>query len=95
MFWNLGRQAILKHGVVNPHQRCGYSDSPFARIHYFYTAGSINGLEGPELLCPPQLILSKRHFFLIGKLIEDAKQDEKHVPDLLEAIMTPTFFVKE
>ena len=32
--------------IVNPHQRCGYSDSPFARIHYFYTAGSRNGLEG-------------------------------------------------
>ena len=32
--------------VFNPHQRCGYSDSPFARIHYFYIAGSRNGLEG-------------------------------------------------
>ena len=32
--------------IINPHQRCGYSDSPFARIHYFYTAGSRNGLEG-------------------------------------------------
>ena len=30
---------------INPHQRCRYSDSPFTRIHYFYTAGSRNGLE--------------------------------------------------
>ena len=30
--------------VIHPHQRCGYSDSPFARIHYFHTAGSRKGL---------------------------------------------------
>ena len=29
------------------------------------------------------------------KYIEDAKQDEKHVPDLLEAIMSPPGLVKE
>ena len=29
------------------------------------------------------------------KYIEDVKQDEKHVPDLLEAIMRPTDPVKE
>ena len=29
------------------------------------------------------------------KYVEDAKQDEKHVPDLLEAIMRPTCLVKE
>ena len=40
-------------------------------------------------------ILRKRHFFLIEKYIEDARQDEKHVPDLLEAIMRPTDPVKE
>ena len=37
----------------------------------------------------------KRHFFIFEKYIEDVRQDEKHVPDLLEAIMRPTFFVKE
>ena len=31
--------------LIKPHQRCGYSDSLFTRIHYFYTAGSRNGLE--------------------------------------------------
>ena len=29
------------------------------------------------------------------KYIEDARQKEKHVPDLLEAIMRPTCLVKE
>ena len=31
----------------------------------------------------------------IEKYIEDVKQDEKHVPDLLESIMRPTCLVKE
>ena len=37
----------------------------------------------------------KRHFFVIEKYIEDARQEEKDVPDLLEAIMRPTCLVKE
>ena len=37
----------------------------------------------------------KKTFFLIEKYIEDARQDEKHVPDLLESIMRPTDPVKE
>ena len=37
----------------------------------------------------------KRHLVVIEKHIEDAKQEEKHVPDLLESIMRSTFFVKE
>ena len=39
--------------------------------------------------------LKKKTFFLIEKYIEDARQDEKHVPDLLESIMRPTDPVKE
>ena len=42
-----------------------------------------------------KLYLRKRHFVLMEKYIEDAKQEEKHVPDLLEAIMRPTCLVKE
>ena len=42
-----------------------------------------------------KLTLSKRHFFVIAKYAEDVKQDEKYVPDLLEAIMRPTCLVKE
>ena len=34
-------------------------------------------------------------FFVIEKYIEDVKQDEQHVPDLLESIARPTFFAKE
>ena len=42
-----------------------------------------------------KLTLSKRHVFVIEKDIEDVKQDEKDVPDLLESIMRPTDPVKE
>ena len=42
-----------------------------------------------------QKTISERHFFLIEKYIEDLRQDEKHVPDLLESIMRPTDPVKE
>ena len=34
-------------------------------------------------------------FFVIEKYTEDVRQEEKHVPDLLEAIMRPTCLVKE
>ena len=40
-----------------------------------------------------KLYLRKIHFFVMEKYIEDVKQDEKHVPDLLE--MRPTDPVKE
>ena len=39
--------------------------------------------------------LRKRHFFVIEKYVEDVKQEEKDVPDLLESIMRPTDPVKE
>ena len=42
-----------------------------------------------------QKTMSKRHFVLMEKCFEDVRQDEKHVPDLLEAIMRPTDPVKE
>ena len=42
-----------------------------------------------------QKTMSRGHFFLIEKSIEDARQDEKHVSDLLESIMRPTDPVKE
>ena len=47
------------------------------------------------MLCPPKLTLRKNYFFVIEKYIEDVRQDEKHVPDLLELIMRPTDPVKE
>ena len=33
--------------------------------------------------------------FFMGKCFEDLRQDEKHVPDLLEAIIQPTDPVKD
>ena len=37
----------------------------------------------------------KKTLFLMEKYIEDVRQDEKLVPDLLESIMRPTDPVKE
>ena len=78
---------ILCDNIVNQHQSCGYSDSPFAKIHYFYTAGSRNELEGVGAVATRKLYPRKRHVFLIEKYIVDARQDEKHVPDLLESML--------
>ena len=67
------RQGDVVFESSHPPQRCWYSDLIFARIHYFYTAGSGKSLED----------------------IEDVKQDQKTVPDLLESIMRPTDPVKK
>ena len=40
-------------------------------------------------MCDTKLTLRKRHVFLIEKYTEDVRQDEKHVPDLLESIIQP------
>ena len=37
----------------------------------------------------------KKHVFVMEKYIEDARREEKDVPDLLEAIVRPTCLVKE
>ena len=42
-----------------------------------------------------EVVPKKNNFFVIEKYIEFAKQEEKDVPDLLEAIMRPTDPVKE
>ena len=42
-----------------------------------------------------KLYLRKNTYFCYRKYVEDVKQDEKHVPDLLESIMRPTCLVKE
>ena len=42
-----------------------------------------------------KLILRKIHVFVLEKCFEDVRQDEKHVPDLLESIIQPKLFVKE
>ena len=64
------RATRVQEAILNPHQRCGYSGSPFARIHFFYTAGSRNRFEGMDPVCrhtKKQKTISKRHFFLIEK----------------------------
>ena len=42
-----------------------------------------------------KLILRKGRFSVIEKYVEDARQAETHVPDLLEVIMRPKLFVEE
>ena len=42
-----------------------------------------------------KLYSRKRYLFLIEKYIEDARQDEKHMPDLLESIIQPPDPVKD
>ena len=64
----------------------------------FYTAGSRNGFQWMEVVCPhtkKHKTISKRHLFLIEKYFEDVRQDEKHVPDPLESIIPPPGLVKE
>ena len=41
-----------------------------------------------------KLYLRKVHYFVVTKYVEDVKQEEKDVPELLEPIMRPSFFVK-
>ena len=53
------------------------------------------GWRGMDSGSPQKLYLRKRHFFVMEKYIEDVKQKEKDVPDLLEPIMRPTDPVKE
>ena len=92
--------------MIHPHQRCGYSDSPFAkkgtpfaRKDTFLYCRVQKWLEGDGHRWAPdtkrKLALRKRHVFVIEKYVEDARQEEKDVPDLLESIMRPTDPVKE
>ena len=85
--------------VINPHQRCGDSDSPFARIYFFLYCRVWKWVGGGWAVRAythkKKLYLSKIHVFVIEKYVEDARQEEKDVPDLLEAIMRPTCLVKE
>ena len=84
---------------IDPHQRCRYSDSPFARKDTFLYCRVQKWVEGGghrgTVTHKTKLILRKKHVFVIEKYIEDVKQDGKHVPDLLESIMRPTCLAKE
>ena len=46
-------------------------------------------------LMKKQKTISKGCLFLMEKCFEDVRQDEKHVPDLLESIIQPPDLVKE
>ena len=51
-------------------------------------------MEGVDNRGTNKLYPRKKPVFLTEKYIEDVRQDEKHVSDLLEAIMRPKLFVK-
>ena len=42
-----------------------------------------------------EVVTKKKQLFVMEKYIEDARQEEKDVPDLLEAIPRPIRLVKE
>ena len=72
---------------------------PFARKDTFLYCWVQKWVEGGGHQVTPntkrKLYIRKIHFFVIEKYVEDAKQAEKDVPDLLEPIMRPTCLVKE
>ena len=66
----------------------------------FFSAGSRNGVEGLDSVClgtQKQVEPEKKIRFVtsIEKYVEGVKQNEKHVPDLLEVIIRPPGLVKE
>ena len=78
---------------------CRYSDSPFARKNTFQNCRVQKwvgrGWHPGHGDTKRKLYLRKIHFFVIEKYIEDAKQKEKDVPDLVESIMKAPGLVKE
>ena len=92
--------------IFHPHQRCGYSDSPFARkdtpfarkdtfLYCRVQKGVGGGGQQGYTLTKRKLFLAKTYIFVKETHVEDGKQDQKHVPDLVESIMRPTDPVKE
>ena len=79
--------------LVNPHQRCWYSDSPFARKDTFLYCRVQKWVGGGGhrvmVTHKKEAVPKKNKLFAIEKYVEDVRQDEKHVPDLLESIMRP------
>ena len=86
---------MIKSAAVHPHQRCGYSNSPFARKDTFLYCRVWNWVGEGGGAVGQQVDPKKKTLFCYRKYVEDVKQDEKHVPDLLESTMRPPGLVKE
>ena len=98
---------LLMGSVHSGYKKAAFQPASKMRVYRFAIREDVlfSILQGLEVglrewtRCVPghknMLTLSKRHVFVIEKYVEDAKQDEKHVPDLLESIMRPTCLVKE
>ena len=87
-----------RNALINPHQRCGYGDSPFARRDTFVYC-RIQKWNGKGSWQPGthkrKLYLRKKHVFVTETYVEDARQDGKNISDLLKALMRPTDPVQE
>ena len=85
--------------IINPHQRCGSSDSPFARKDTFLYCRVQKWVGGglAAWIHRNQKKFSRRkiYFFVIEKCVREVKQGQKIAPDLVESIMRPTRLVKE
>ena len=63
----------------------------YCRVQKWVEGGWTPGVDDTKR----KLYLRKKHDFVTEKYIEDVRQEEKDVPDLLEAIMRSTCPVKE
>ena len=88
--------------LINLHQRCGYSDSPFARKDTFlycrvqkWVGGEWTSVgTGWHHTQKGSCTQEKKHFFVIEKYIGDVKQGSKIGPDLVESIIRRTVLAK-
>ena len=97
-------QTVCKHTrkimfLINRHQRCGYSDSPFARRDTFLYCRAQKWVgKGGHRACTQtksKLFLRKKTLCSYGKYVRDIKQRQKHVLDLVQSMMKPTDPAKE
>ena len=55
----------------------------------------MRGEGGGQAPSQKEVALNKNTFFVIEKSVEDVKQDQHIVPDLLESTLRPSVLVKE
>ena len=83
--------------ALNPHQRFGYSNSPFAGEDYFYTAGSTNESQGVGIggtRHKKEVAVRQTHLF-IEPCVRDIICRRNLALDLLQLIIRPTRLSRE
>ena len=85
--------------LIKPHQRCGYSNLPFARKDTFLYCRVWKWVGGGGQLWvhthKRKLSLRKKHFVVIEKYVEDIRQGQKSGPDLVGSITKAPCLLKE